>query len=146
MAPIKWLFKSGTNQLSLTALMPGQAQAPEAKVKITLTVQSQGFVGSGSGSVSKEQWSIFLAQFQQLLIQELPIQKLTIDGANSGASAKALLTSEKLGDFMLEITPSAQADLFFLQGQLGRSVSDAQKSFTHQLQFGFSCPIASDAI
>jgi hypothetical protein len=141
MAPIKWLFKSGTNQLSLTALMPGQAQAPEAKVKITLTVQSQGFVGSGSGSVSKEQWSIFLAQFQQLLIQ-----KLTIDGANSGANAKALLTSEKLGDFMLEITPSAQADRFFLQGQLGRSVSDAQKSFTHQLQFGFSCPIASDAI
>ncbi len=136
MAPIKWLFKAGTNQLSLTALLPGQAQAPEAKVKITLTVQSQGFVGSGSGSVSKEQWTAFQHQFQQLLNTGK-----TVDAKN-----KATLTSEKAGDFFLDVTPSAQADRFFLQGQLGRSVFDAQQSFTHQLQFGFSCPIASDAI
>jgi hypothetical protein len=127
LAPIKWQFKAGSNQLSLTALFPGQAQAAEAKVQLTLTVQSQGFVGSGSGTVSKDQWQRFV------LVSKAMIQ--------SGASQVAI-QADRIEDFSLQLAPTNEDGRFFLSGHVGRIVVDAQKPFTHQLQFGFSCPIS----
>jgi hypothetical protein len=131
MAPFKWLFKAGQNQFSLTALSIGGG---EAAVKITMTVQSQGFSGSGSGAVSQQDWQQFQIATREVL---------------AGKRSIASLTADKDSDFELRIESAphlGEAKLVYLSGRVSRAVVDAEKPFVHQLHFGFSGEVTSDLV
>ncbi len=131
MAPIKWQFKAGSNTLNLTALLPFESAAP-AKVKITVTVQSQHFTGSGSGSVDRDQWEALSTKVQHVISG-------STSSTTSGAKIQAELFADNPNDFRLMIENSHEAGRIIVRGHVGRVVVDAQKPYTHQLQFGFTC-------